>query len=520
MSTYEELKTTVGRIKQAAIDAFMCQGTWGGSDGIGISGWTIVGDLYYYTHPTSGMWGPTTEEVTRPGEDGEGGGRWKMRIPLSPDPDAEDKYVDDFSKIRERIDAVFEGWYAKEVPNPDDFDTPIGHLHNAIADLTLTGDGDHFAAGDIRDLILTQLGRVRGEDYNGSAGQTVRAFENSYGKVRCETVTQNQRALLVRLGQGLCAEQEIWLKARPAIAEIADSALNSFKAVAESGDAESAALAWKIVTGVTGIIAEGVPGGKAISQGIAAAAVAMDVASLFGNPEKPTEAQPGPVSGGSLDEVMTSLEEAERGLDDDIYHSEYYIWETLSKATDFASRDDQIDNFHIHRGRGIAQRDAQTGVDWDEPDTLVFSPQLFEEIGRYTLPSLGAVVVGSGDEALLSKASIWDRDYRIGWGTTGPQAGYDATLDWVHQLMRSSGLDLVEAGEQCRIAAGYIRDADEATDAAFKTQYDKLDVGVVEAGDREQSAPDPDSGSLAGSGAPVDPYYVPPRPYGHRQIPY
>jgi hypothetical protein len=519
MSSYEELKTTVGKIKQAAIDAFMCQDTWGGSDGLGVSGWTIVGDLYFYTAPTSGMWGPTTEEVTRPGEDGQGGGRWKMRIPLAPDPDEEDRYVDDFNKIRERIDAVFEAWYVKEVPDPDDFDNPIGHLHSAIGDLTVTQEGDYFAAGDIRRFILGDLGRIDGAKYGGWKGQTVRAFDNSYGKVRCETVTQNQRALLTRLAQGLCAEQEIWLRARPAIADIADSALKAFKAVAESGDAESAALAWKIVSGVTGIVADYVPGGKAIQHSIAAAGLAMDVASLFGTPEKPKEENPGPVTGGNLEEVMTSLEEAENALDNDIYHSEYYIWEALEKATDFASRDDQIDNFHIHRGRGIRQRDEQTGVDWDEPNALEFDPEFFEEIGRYTLPSLGAVVVGSADEAALSKASIWERDYRIGWGTTGPQAGYDATLDWVHKLMRSTGLDLVEAGEQCRIAAGYLRGADEATDAAFKAQYDKLDVGVVDDGDVELPAPDPDAGSTAGPGDPVDPYYVPPRPHGG-QIPY
>ncbi|GAA1501892.1 hypothetical protein [Nocardioides humi] len=521
MSSYDDLKTTVGKIKRAAIDAFMCEDTWGGSDGVGISGWTIHGDLYYYVHPSTGMFGPTTEEVTRPGEDGEGGGRWKMRIPLAPDPDEEDKYVGDFNKIRERIDAVFEPWTAKEVPDPDDFDNPIGHLHNAIADLTLTGDGDYFAAGDIRDLILTQLGRVNGGDYSGWSGQTVRAFENSYGKVRCETVTQNQRALLIRLAQGLCAEQEIWFKARPAIAEIADSALAAFTGVAESGDTESAALAWKIVTGVTGIVADYVPGGKVIQKSIAAAGVAMDVAKLFGTPEAPPEAPSGSVSGGSLEEVMTSLEKAAKNLDDDIYHSEYYIWEALEKATDFVSRDDQIDNFHIHRGRGIRGHDDQTGVDWNGPNSLAFKPELFEEIGRYTLPSLGAVVVGSADEAALSKASIWERDYRIGWGSYGPRSGYDATLEWVHKLMRSTGLDMVEAGEQCRIAAGYIRDADAATDAAFKAQYDKLDVGVVDPGDQEQAAPDPDSGSRAGPGAPVDPYYVPPRPgHGGGPTPY
>ncbi|MBM9460720.1 hypothetical protein JK386_12470 [Nocardioides sp. zg-536] len=525
MSEYSTgtLKTLVGKIKQAAIDAFMCEETWGGSDGVGISGWTIQGDLYFYVHPTSGSFGPITEEVTRPGADGEGGGRWKMRVPMAPDPDEEDRYVDDFDSIRRRIDEVFEPWFTREIPDPDAFDAPIGHLQAAIADLTLNSDGEEFSAGDIRALIRTQLHRINGGDYTGWSGKTVRAFENSYGEVRCATVTQNQRALLTRLAQALCAEQQIWFEARPAIMTIADGALAAFNAVAKDGDTESAALAWKIVSGVTGIIADAVPGGKVISKTISAAAVAMDVAKLFGTPEPPSEQKPGPISGGSFEAVMSSLEEAERALGLDIYEAEYYVWETLKKATDLASRDDRIDDFHIHRGRGIRERDDQTGTDWSEPNSLAFNADLFEEIGRYTLPSLGAILVGSADEAALSKASVWERDYRVGWGTRGAQSGYESSLDWAVQLMRSSGRDLVEAGEHCMIAAGYIRTADEETDRAFRAQYDKLDVGVTDyAGDTALPAPDPDEGTLAGPGAPGDPYHVPPRPGGPRgrPIPY
>jgi hypothetical protein len=101
----EYLNLNIGALKRAAIDAWMNSHSNGW--------WEIDGSHYRVTG------GDAT--VTRPGEDGEGGGDWDGNFFLTDwivDGDKDEEYTTQFNNIRTRIDNALKDWDHNLLPKP------------------------------------------------------------------------------------------------------------------------------------------------------------------------------------------------------------------------------------------------------------------------------------------------------------------------------------------------------------------------------------------------------------------
>jgi len=133
---YANLAALKGLLKRAAIDAYMKQGKWG---------WVVTDG--HYEIP-----GSSEHKITRPGEDGQGGGDWSGNFIeewfVGGDKDRE--WKGHMDEVRARVDNALRPW--EDLPDPVTFDSYIEYLRQAngkLAVATASSGGVATGAGKI-----------------------------------------------------------------------------------------------------------------------------------------------------------------------------------------------------------------------------------------------------------------------------------------------------------------------------------------------------------------------------------
>ncbi|QBX55731.1 hypothetical protein EXE58_09880 [Nocardioides seonyuensis] len=426
MASYDDLNDMIGPLKRAAIDAYMCSNNWGG-----FLGYRIVGDKYFFAHPNvSGSYGTTTEEVDRPNEQGEGGGRWKMRIPMAFDPDAEDKYVDDFNNIRDRIDEALRPW--KWLPEPADIAEMVESVRQANRILSLdavNAGGTVTGGGEIGGNINLIL-----ENSDAMAGGMITAFKANF-LAQLGKAVAGHHAITIVLGGMLAAEWKIWEQARQTVADLVEQSTQAFDAAAEGGDID-----WDVVLKVAGYAVAGAAIFATAGTGAATAlAVAgLGIKILDGAVPASGSGTETDAPGGDFDSVMDSFEGTLKDLDTAIEDEETILEDNL--RTNLSQIRADKSSYDLERPPIM---DIDDDSDLGAPSEIRIEPVLVKEITETYLPNIRGELMRAANrlQEVVSLSAI-HRDSSLGLGSYGPREQYHDLRDLGYELIRNLQLEV------------------------------------------------------------------------------
>lgn len=464
MAAYEELDGAIGPLKRAAIDAYMCSNNWGG-----FAGFKLDGDKYVFHHPNLGgnMFGSPVEEVTRPGADGEGGGDWKMRIPMAFDDEEQGKYADEFQQVRDRIDAALQRWtWLPEIAPVHDLVERVRQASGTISLGAVTSGGKVTGGGAIGgniNLIIASSDHM--------AGGLMTAFKSNF-VAQLGNAIGGQHAITMVLGGVLAAEEEIWKGARQTVADLVDQSTKAFDAAAQGGGID-----WEVVLRVAGYAVAGAtifagPGGKA-----ALAVAGLGVKIL--DAEIPTSAdqETVPAPGDDYDSIVTTFESGLDELAAAIRLEEVTLQDNLSANLEQIRADQS--SYDLSRPPIM---DIDDDSDLGRPDEIRIDPIHVGEITKTYLPAIADELGdAAGHLATVGSLGAIMRDASIGVGQYGPNEPYYDMRYLIYELLKNLQLEITYSAKTLQLAVEDIGRADTGSmDALEKhaAQMRELKIGA------------------------------------------
>jgi hypothetical protein len=394
MASYDDLSSLTGKLKRAAIDAYMKD-----------QGFTIVeGESKYYDerHSVSDLhyW------VSRPGDDGNGGGDWTSDHFL---PDSwigggkDEEFQGHFDTIRERVDSALRKW--QDLPIPSEFDPLLDSMRAANVALgvvpskdggTVTGTG---FIGPNLTLIETNCEYM--------SGGIITAFKTKF-LLSLGNCIAGHHGITVVLGEALASEKAMWEKARQDVANAVEAATTALDSYVKSGNAD-----WTLTFGVLGAIITGaaafVSGGATVALSGAGAGVTL--LKEVNDAKDREAAQPDQ----SFEGIMTAYEQVLTDLNGTI--------KTAEQALD--------NNFTTN----IGHIGPESGFDLDAPlkdvdddsdlhlegsPTIIHDKSLIFEITGTAMPAVAdEVVKAQGHLDVASDSGPFSRDAAVGLGYNG-----------------------------------------------------------------------------------------------------
>lgn len=406
MASYDELDSLTGKLKRAAIDAYMTEYSNGW--------WELDGDHYQVKG------GDAT--VTRPGEDGSGGGDWDGHFPLTDwmvngDKDKEFKvYFDD---IRSRIDTALADWQPSNIPDPDlIFPDSDNSAHDAIGQLSSTESDDYstsIPAGPLGDYVNDLKIHC-----DGLTGVSMDAFYKSYCGALPRTIS-NHRGIAIVLAQARSAEKETWKRGRQAVADIIHQTTTELNKSAKGG---TAALSMGL--GILGAVLAGatavVSGGATMPLSLSSAGVSL-LTSVTSNAKSLAEEVD---EGKDYESCMTAFEGLLKAASGDIKIEETLVRDKLNENfTSMASHKSSYD---------LTMAVSDNGNEsWDDDKNLLGLTDSSQVVINLTDPELNTMIdsdMPHVKNALNAAAwKLWEAGllsnelYRgggLGLGTYGP----------------------------------------------------------------------------------------------------
>lgn len=389
-----------------------------------------------------------------------------------------DPWVDIYQPWIEAVDQVFYGW--DNIPDPADFEGPRGKLQDAVVALAFTPTdagqgGDYQNAGLAGDLgvLRSWTGGALYED--GAAGQLAGAFARSYHPDRIQAVLNNQLVGLVALGVAIEGEKAIWAKAREDIMAFAERAKEAMDGPGGGGE-----LDLTVVKALYGVAENFLPPG--VSQAIE---VGKDTVTLLDAliPDKdPPDPKTVALMGwtpeeclenirNGMSDLLVGLSDRERAIDETTLQGLLDVMAGVdaSGGGDPDGRNAAAHNFHIHPEPGLAP-----GV---TSEIRVDIPQA-NRIGYQVMPSIASYMLSAAEHAEgADNSMIWYRGGLIGISSQGPYLRWASCQNALDHVLTGSAKELVLAGENLAIGAGYLSDADGWSRDALKGHRDELSRG-------------------------------------------
>lgn len=296
MATYDEVPALLGKLKQRAIDAYMVR------DYAYPAGqmWSIEGDHY----DISGK-----AKVTRPGEDGQGGGDWSgdMGWFFGLDGRKDEEFQGTFDTIRTRIDDAVDKWTAN-LPKEADIKADGDHAHLAMMKLGITpsqNGGTVNASGPMGGYL-----NLIAEGLDEMSGQTIEAFKGKFLS-QLSRVIANQYAMTVPIGGALRAQENLWREARQDVANTVQEAYDAMESVVNGAGPN-----WELLFKVVGWAAKGA--GLFTSGGLKTATEVVGLGVTILTDGGNTNSDSGVSASQSCDSVLTALEESMKALSERI----------------------------------------------------------------------------------------------------------------------------------------------------------------------------------------------------------
>jgi hypothetical protein len=391
---FANLPALKGLLKRAAIDAYMKQGKWG---------WVVTDG--HYEIP-----GSSEHTITRPGEDGQGGGDWSGNFIeewfVGGDKDRE--WKGHMDEVRTRIDNALRPW--EDLPDPATFDSYVEELRQANGKLAVaTGTSGGVATGAGR--IGAQLGIIA-QNSSAMSGGIITAFKSKFLGELGKAIG-GHHGLTVILGQAMTAEQNLLKQARQDVAQAVASATSALDAYAKGGDPEMSfdfKVAGAVVAGVTAFAT----GGATVALAGAAAGLTL-LTTLAEDSEKKSKE---PAS-KDYEGLMKGFEDALGGINKVIKNEEGGVRDNLQTNLSKV----QIDEASYHLTNPMQNISDDSELNTDGSRAIIHDRSLVFEITDTAMPTIADELVAAKDLVWTGwSATPYYRDSGIGLSETGPYA--------------------------------------------------------------------------------------------------
>ncbi|GAA1504224.1 hypothetical protein [Nocardioides humi] len=371
----------------------------------------------------------------------------------------------------ERIDAALEGW--DTLPDHSRFAQEAAKANAAVQGLTPTSGFGGQSAEEWRPTF-TDPDRTTAFDlfseYVGADvdSNMVYAFRSKYGPVRAGTVMQNQGQIAYGLTLILGGEAKLWEEAGVDIMKLCEAAEAAFHYEPPAFDFNFDLKIFKAFTDLAGTFVPA-PAGTVLKGASAVAGFLQAV--IPENTEDTTP--PPPLSASTAEQVATNFEEAILTLRRATFHQEEVLYHCARRLNeDIGSV--KVDYLHIHPGAGL-----DPGITTAEQ--IRVHTGALQDIGINQVPIIATIFAQAADDTYgLAPADIWTRGWPLGYGTSGPQENVAEILGEFDKVATGSARELVDAGKELAIAAGWIEGADQGSQADFTGLNDELERGRTE----------------------------------------
>ncbi len=426
MADYKELDSLIGKLKRSAIDAYMHSESF-----------SIEGDRYVARVTAVGHF--TEHVVSRPGEDGEGGGSGTPH-----------DFTKDFDAIRKRIDKAITPW--KGLPDPETIAVEVEECRVITRDLSGAADASNGTATGSGDIV-PNIDMMRG-NLDSMSGGMITAFKQKFlGKL--DPAVSGLHAISLVHGAAIAGEQGIFEETRRAVAEAVDSARAACDAIVQSGGG-NLEVTLKIAEWAAKGAGVFAAGGSSAAIGIGLTELGLEVVETVTSDEAFTKA----ASGYSA--ALTAFQEALNKINDEVTRGEQAI------------RDNLVQNLNQIR-TDTSSYDLTLDAISSSEDITIISPGPIEEIFKSYMPAIaaGLETVATNTLAVTLSPAV-NRDGAIGIGATGPNTEF-AELNWLlYELLKDLSWEVTTGAKNLELAVNEIM----GTDADVQAGLDDITAEV------------------------------------------
>lgn len=400
MATYEELSALKGKLKRAAIDAWMKD-----------QDYLIDSDRQYKARGS----GRAVFKVTRPGEDGEGGGDFTCDQ-IGPDSWYGDDgdWMSSFDSIRSEIDDGLEPW--KDLPDPADFDDLIAEMRLARSKLAVSASA---AGGQVTGpgLLGSSLDLI-GENSDAMSGGIITAFKSRF-LLQLGATVGGHNAITIILGGALESEKKLWREARQTTADAVVNSTRALDAYAQD-NSHDWTLELKVAGAAVGGVAAFLSGG---SVALVGAGTGVSILSALNDESEARASQPASSDAdGLLAAFFTSL----RDLNDAIKNEEQALDDNLRTNLGLVT---SLDGFDLDKPLSGVDDDSDLHVA-DSP-AIIHNPSLVTEITGTAMPDIANELLDArGHVIAANRGAPFRRDAAVGIAANGCFAVW-SDLAWV-----------------------------------------------------------------------------------------
>ncbi len=454
----------VGPLKRAAIDAYMT------SPDLGV--WGIEGDRYTQDSANGG-----DAYVTRPDENGEGGGDWETDNVVADlfGVDRDEEFKTAFDDLRSWIDEKLKRW--RDIPKGDDIAPLVEAMRQAGRRLSTgaeTSGGVITGGGEIAGNLSVIL-----QDSDAMAGGMISAFKTDF-LAQLGTAISGQHAIALVLGGHLAAQEKMWTGARESVVELIKESTDAFNAAAKEAEVD-----WKVVLKVSGYVVAGVT--LFATDGVGSPAVDLGLKILdeaLKEADKPTE-EPAP----TYDSVKTAFERDLKSLDAKITEEEEGIDGNI--ITNLGQIRSDRGSYDLSRPPLL---DVDDDSDLGKPDEIKIDPILVKEITGTCMPNVADELYAAQKEVDdVADTDVFLRDDSVGVGARGPSQRMGELRWLLWELLGNLAFEIKNSAKTLELAVEDIGQSDSSAKDAL-----------------EKHADDVEDGGIGEPGGAYDPWNVPP----------
>lgn len=447
MTAYSNVPMLVGRLKKAAIDAYMRS-----SCDSAFTDYEVHDDYYMVSTlvPQGQAAAPSdSQRITRPGDDGEGGGRTNG--------DSTMKYVHKFNEIRSAIDEVVGPWL--DLPDPQRINTEKAKAFGVVgilaADINMQA-GAPVGTGELHKA----LDRVN-QKINDMSGATVMSFGLDFIDP-LQGAVQGIQEGVAYWGASLAAEQKMFERARYIVLTAIEKSTKVFRGVADN-EYQKLNIMLQVVNEVVEAFDAFVEPTGLLKHG--STAVKLGLKGM----KKVTEEDVKKGAPQNYESAMKAFRSAFKAIANRVELAEGKIQQTL------------VDNYEVmevNHERVDMSMKTLSSSEIGKADKLKIDMNHIDDIVNRAMPKVSESLEDAAKR--ISGVFLSDcvrRDPRVGVGESGPSKQFDQLKVLLYKLLADLAWESRTGTKDFELAVHYIQTQDGQSKAALDSFNEQVSKG-------------------------------------------
>lgn len=447
MTAYSNVPMLVGRLKKAAIDAYMRS-----SCDSAFTDYEVHDDYYMVSTlvPQGQAAAPSdSQRITRPGDDGEGGGRTNG--------DSTMKYVHKFNEIRSAIDEVVGPWL--DLPDPQRINTEKAKAFGVVgilaADINMQA-GAPVGTGELHKA----LDRVN-QKINDMSGATVMSFGLDFIDP-LQGAVQGIQEGVAYWGASLAAEQKMFERARYIVLTAIEKSTKVFRGVADN-EYQKLNIILQVVNEVVEAFDAFVEPTGLLKHG--STAVKLGLKGM----KKVTEEDVKKGAPQNYESAMKAFRSAFKAIANRVELAEGKIQQTL------------VDNYEVmevNHERVDMSMKTLSSSEIGKADKLKIDMNHIDDIVNRAMPRVSESLEDAAKR--ISGVFLSDcvrRDPRVGVGESGPSKQFDQLKVLLYKLLADLAWESRTGTKDFELAVHYIQTQDGQSKAALDSFNEQVSKG-------------------------------------------